>query len=132
MNINNLTLGELKQIQALLGGPSSITFSPSATTASVDPSVDPLVGKYVIVRTFSAGVHAGTLVSQEKDVVLLADSRRLWDWKAKQGVALSGVAQFGLAPDCKIDSINPLIRLTNAIETILASDSARVSINEYQ
>ena len=93
---------------------------------------DPLFGKYVVVRTYSAGVHAGTLVSQDKEVVLLAHSRRLWSWKAKQGVALSGVAQFGLGGDCKIDSINPLIRLTNAIEVIVASDEAAVSIHGYK
>ena len=120
INIEDLTLGQIKQLQNLLGAQSA----PDAP--------DPLVGKYVVVRTYSAGVHAGTLVRQDKEVVLLSESRRLWSWKAKQGVALSGVAQFGLVNGCKIDAINSLIRLTNAIEVIETSTEARLSIHEYK
>lgn len=94
--------------------------------------IDLFEGKYVICRTYSAGVHAGYLVSQDGDIVVLRDSRRLWRWKSAQpAVALSGVAQFGLAEDCKIDTSNPLIRLTGVIETILASTDAEESIREY-
>lgn len=90
---------------------------------------DILAGKYVICRCNSAGVHAGELVSQEGDVALLKDSRRLWSWKAKKGVALSGVAVNGLASGVKIDSTVELIRLTGVIETIVCTDVAKESIN---
>jgi len=119
MDINDLTLRQIKEIQALLGEKS-------------EQAKDPLIGRYVVVRTYSAGVHAGTLVKQDKEVVLLSESRRLWNWKGKQGVALSGVAQFGLDDGCKIDAINSLIYLTNAIEIIEASAEARLSIHEYK
>lgn len=119
MSIDNLTYGELKQIAALFGGQQS----------NIPQS--PFVGKYVICRCYSAGVHAGELVSQQGDVVVLKNSRRLWSWKAKNGVALSGVAQFGLQTGCKIDVINPEIMLTGVIETIQASQVARDSINDY-
>lgn len=89
---------------------------------------DPLVGKYVICRCYAAGVHAGELVSQEGDIALLKDSRRLWNWKAKSGVALSGVAANGIAPGCKVDSAVALIRLTGVIETILCTEGAQESI----
>jgi hypothetical protein len=121
MNIDDLTYGELKQIAALVGGQQS----------NISQTQSPFVGKYVICRCYSAGVHAGELVSQQGDVVVLKNSRRLWNWRAKSGVALSGVAQFGLQSGCKIDVINPEIMLTGVIETILTSHLARDSINDY-
>lgn len=90
---------------------------------------DPLQNKYVICRCYSAGVHAGELVCQDGDTVLLKDARRLWNWKAKAGVALSGVAVNGLASGCRIDSRVELIRLTGVIETILCSKEAQESIS---
>lgn len=94
--------------------------------------VDPMAGKYVICRCQSAGVHAGVLLYQAGDVVMLADSRRLWYWKAKEGIALSGVAQNGLAAGSKVDSMNPEIRLTGVIETIPCSEAAKESIHGYK
>ena len=38
---------------------------------------DPMIGKYCICRCYSAGVHAGVVVTQVGDVVQLAQSRRL-------------------------------------------------------
>ena len=119
MNIDNLTYGELKQIAALF----------SATQQAQQP--DPMIGQYVICRCYSAGVHAGVLVSQAGDVAVLKDSRRLWSWTAKDGVALSGVAQHGIKKEkSKVDTLNPLIRLTGVIETIKASHAAMESIND--
>ncbi len=84
------------------------------------------IGKYVLCRCYSAGVHCGELVSIDGDVAVLKDSRRLWYWKVKgNGVALSGVAQNGLHNDSKVDEINPLIRLTGVIETIVCSEPAK-------
>lgn len=34
----------------------------------------------VLVRTLSAGVHIGTLKSQEGTIVVLENARRLWKW----------------------------------------------------
>ena len=120
MNLDNLTYGEIKAIVAFFGNQQNQQTEPS-----------PFVGKYVICRCYSAGVHAGELVSQNGDVAVLKNSRRLWSWKAKSGVALSGVAQTGLQPGCKVDSINPEIMLTGVIETIPTSQDARESINGY-
>lgn len=91
----------------------------------------PFVGQYVICRCYSAGVHAGTLVSVDGDKVILRDSRRLWYWRAKAGLALSGVAQHGLAEDSKIDTMNPSIYLTGVIEIIPCADGVRDGINGH-
>lgn len=120
MNIDNLTFGELKQIAALFSGAQT----PSA-------SANPVIGQFCIARCYSAGVHAGEVVSVDGENVVLKDSRRLWSWKAKDGVALSGVAQAGLTADkSKVDVLNPMIYLTGVCELIPCSDKAKESINE--
>ena len=98
----------------------------SQTTAATS---HPFVGKYVIARCYSAGVHAGEVVSVDGETAILKDSRRLWSWKAKDGVALSGVAQNGVQAGCNIDTINPEIYLTGVCELIPCSAIARESIN---
>lgn len=88
----------------------------------------PFVGRYVLCRCHSAGVHTGVLVSAQGEQVILRDSRRLWSWRAVAGVALSGVAQAGLASGCKVDTENPEIALSGAIEIIPCSKTAEESI----
>ena len=116
MNINELTIGQVKEIVAMFG------------QATVSPAAHPFIGKYAICRCYSAGVHAGEVVSVNGDQVILRNSRRLWSWKANNGVALSGVAQHGLAGG-KIDTLNPEIYLTGVIEIIPCSQVAEDSIN---
>ena len=118
MNIDELTYGELKQIAAMF----SATSAPKAE--------HPFVGQYVIARCYSAGVHAGEVVSVDGENVILKDSRRLWSWKAQDGVALSGVAQCGITKQgCKIDVQNPLLYITGVCELIPCTKKARESIN---
>jgi len=119
MNIDNLTFGQLRQIAALFSG------------ANLQAQPNPVIGQYCIARCYSAGVHAGTVVSVDGENVVLKDSRRLWSWKAKDGLALSGVAQAGLtASNSKLDVMNPIIYLTGVCELIPCSDQAKESINE--
>lgn len=121
-DIDNFTLGQLKQIAALVNN----QIAPTQSTAH------PFIGKYVIARCYSAGVHAGTVVSVDGENAVLADSRRLWSWKAKDGVALSGVAQTGVQSGCKIDVVNPEIYLTGICELIPCSTAAKESIDGFK
>jgi hypothetical protein len=116
MNLDTLTIAQAREIAAMF----------SAATPSAKPH--PFVGRYVLLRCFSAGVHCGWLVSQTGDQAVLRDARRLWSWRAMAGVALSGVAIHGLAGG-KVDTLVPEIALTGVIETIPCSDIARDSIN---
>lgn len=50
-------------------------------------------GRYVIVRTYSAGVFAGTLVSRKGQGVVLKDARRLWYWKGAASLSQLAVDQ---------------------------------------
>lgn len=49
---------------------------------------------YVIVRSHTAGVHAGYLESRKGETVVLSQSRRLWQWS---GASLSQIANTGPA-----------------------------------
>jgi hypothetical protein len=118
MSIDNLTFDEIKQIVAAFG-----------QTAQAKPA-NPVVGEYCIARCYSAGVHAGEVVSVDGENVVLKNSRRLWSWKAADGIALSGVAQHGIkSRECKIDTTNPLIYLTGVCELMPCTRTARESIN---
>jgi hypothetical protein len=92
----------------------------------------PFIGTYVIARCYSAGVHAGEVVSVEGENVVLKNSRRLWSWKAKDGIALSGLAQTGLKEGCRIDVVNPLIYLTGVCELIPTASGVKEEINAYK
>ena len=115
MNIDDLTVGQVREIASMFA------------QQPAQHAQHPFVGKYAICRCYSAGVHAGYVVSVDGDRVILRDSRRLWSWKAKEGIALSGVAQHGLS-NGKVDTLNPEIYLTGVIEIIPCSDAARESI----
>lgn len=116
MNIDDLTVAQAHKIAAMFG----------FTSASRNPH--PMVGEYVILRCTAAGVHAGYLVSQDGDQAILHNSRRLWQWTANDGIALSGLAVHGLKSG-KIDTLLPRIALIGVCETIPCSDVARDSIN---
>ena len=118
--IDQLTFGEIKELMALFGN----------QTPQSGNIANPVIGKYCIARCYSAGVHAGTVVSVDGENVVLENSSRLWKWKAKEGVALSGLAQNGLEKtDVKIDTENPVIYLTGVCELIPCADGVKETIN---
>lgn len=89
-----------------------------------------LIGKFVVVRTYSAGVHAGTLEAKEGKEVRLSNAYRIWSWAQPETNtgSLSAVSQYGVGKGSKIGNAVPLIELTDAIEVIEASNRAKESI----
>lgn len=81
----------------------------------------------VLVRTYSAGVHFGTLASREGREVVLTNARRLYQWSGAcslSQVAVDGVKLSG----SKISVVVPEITLTEAIEIIPMSQTAAASM----
>jgi hypothetical protein len=88
-----------------------------------------MIGKHCVVRTYSAGVHLGTLMHLNGTNVVLKDSRRLWRWKG--AFTLSEVATKGVDKDgSRISCAVPMIDLTEAIELIPTSEEARATFDE--
>lgn len=85
---------------------------------------------YVIIRTYSAGVHVGYLLEQDGKEVTLINARRLWKWAGAftlNEIAVNGVAK----PDeCKFSCEVPKIMLTEAIEILPCTEKGRNSIKE--
>jgi hypothetical protein len=87
-------------------------------------------GKYVIVRTYSAGVFAGIFQSRKGKEVTLTKARRLWYWDG--AASLSQLAMEGVSKpeNCKFPCEVDNIILTEAIEIIECKPKARKSIKD--
>ena len=118
MNINDLKLGELKEINALF----------CAGKEQKSEGLNCMIGKKVIVRTYSAGVWFGTLEQKDRNEVILANARRMWQWWAKEGISLSSVSVNGIKHE-KSKIAEPVEAVwLEAIEIIPCSDNAVKSI----
>lgn len=83
---------------------------------------------YVIVRTYSAGVHAGYLASRKDKESCLKKSRRLWYWKGAN--TLSDIANNGVScpKECKFSQEVEEIILTESIEILPCTEKGRKNI----
>lgn len=85
------------------------------------------IRSYVVVRTFSAGVHVGTLVKREGKEVTLTDARRIWSWTGAN--TLHEIATSGVGSGSKVSKPVAEIILLEAIEIIRATEEARVNLS---
>lgn len=85
-------------------------------------------GDYIICRTYTAGVFAGTLKSRNGKEVVLSNARRLWFWSG--AASLSQLSQKGVKrpKQCKFPAEVPEVLLTEAIELLPVSEEAKTSI----
>ncbi|HKT85597.1 MAG TPA: hypothetical protein VJQ77_05875 [Novosphingobium sp.] len=98
-----------------------------------DTATDPWIGKYVVVRTRDAGVHAGLLKSRLGRECELQDSRRLWRWRVNgnKGITLSDVAVHGLDKrDTRVGSPVSIL-LTEDCEIIECTPEAAENIAQF-
>ncbi len=81
-----------------------------------------------IVRTHSAGVFYGVVVSRRGQEVVMKDARRLWYWDG--AASLSQLAMEGMkAPqNCKFPCPVREVLLLQVIEVINTTEAARKSI----
>jgi hypothetical protein len=85
-------------------------------------------GKYVIVRTYSAGVFAGNLESRNGREVVLIDARRLWYWAGAASLSQLAVDGTSQPKQCKFPVSVPRVELLEAIEILDVSEKAEASI----
>lgn len=121
IDINNLTIGQIKEINSLL--------NLGCNAPVVENKLQhPMVGKKVIIRTYSAGVWFGLLEQKEKNEVILKDARRMYQWFCKESISLSAVAIYGINQDkSRICVAVPSVWL-EAIEILPCSDESIESI----
>ena len=86
------------------------------------------IGRHVVVRTYSAGIHIGTLAEVEANAngvnIVLTDARRLWKWEG--AFTLSEVATAGINPKkSRLAVAVPEVLITQVAELIPTSEKAR-------
>jgi hypothetical protein len=87
-----------------------------------------MIGKYCMVRTYSAGVFAGTLKERNGKEGILTNARRIWYWSG--AASLSQLATDGTSEPkkCKFPAAVNEVLLTEIIEIIPITDKAKASI----
>lgn len=120
MDINNMTIGQARELAAIFGGHSD----------DAKPFT-PHIGKRCIIRTYASGVHFGTVVAQSGRQVELAYARRLWKWHSVEGISLSDVAMTGIDhSESHVCATVPAITITDALEIIPTTGIAANSITD--
>lgn len=116
MNINELTIGQAKELANLFGS--------QQTSASLHG----MIGKKCVIRTHSAGVWFGEIEQKAGNEVIVKNARRLWQWWAANSISLSGVAVYGIRQDKS--KITPVVESVwlEAIELIPCTTVAIESI----
>jgi len=117
IDINSLTIGQAKELVRTFG-----------CAQPQQSSLNGMIGKKCVVRTYSAGVWFGEIAEKSGNEVIVKNARRMWRWWAAEGISLSAVALHGIKHDqSKIAEAVPAVWL-EAIELIPASDKAIASI----
>lgn len=112
MIFDDLTIGEAKKLAFMFGGQNN--------NAANSP-LSKVIGKTCVVRTYSAGVHIGKVISINGTQCELENARRLYSWQG--AFTLSAVARNGISKESRM-SIPIDIFLTQAIEFIECTDEA--------
>lgn len=85
-----------------------------------------MIGKYVVIRTYSAGVHIGVLQAFAGKEATLSDARRIWSWEG--AFTLSEISQRGVGAGSRLSMAVPAIVLTEVIEVIPCSAEAEAQL----
>lgn len=106
MNINDLTIGQVKELSKIY------------TNGGSEDIASHYIGRYCIFRTYSAGVFFGILKSRNKDECIIENCRRIWSWSGS--FTLSKVAVDGVE-SAKLSIQEPEKLALGVIEIIPAS-----------
>lgn len=119
MNLDNLTLGQIKELKGILN---------ANTSTAQQTGLNSMIGRKVIVRTYAAGVWFGEIEQKDGEEVILRNARRMYEWWAKESISLSAVAIHGIKQDkSKIIEAVESVWL-RASEIILCTNTAINSI----
>jgi len=86
-----------------------------------------MIGKYVIVRTYSAGVFAGTVKHKKGKEIELHKARRLWSWSGAASLSQLAVEGVKFPEQCKF-AMPVDVHLTEAIEIVYTTAAAKKNI----
>ena len=126
MNIDNLTVGQLKEVAAIAATMGLIATEKKGLYS-------PLLGKYALVRSRNEGINAGYVESADETGVVLKEARRIWYHRPADETAwYEGVANSGLHQDSKISAKVPLKAIIEDYSITLCSETAKKSIEGFK
>ena len=86
--------------------------------------------KRYIVRTYSAGVFFGEIVSRNGQEVVMKNARRIWYWDGAASLSQLAVDGTSKPENCKFPVAVPEVVLTQVIEILTCTEKAIKSISE--
>lgn len=120
MNIDDLTIGQVKQIAAL-----------NIVAPDKSDMLQEYIGKYVICRTRNEGINAGIVKKIDETGVVLTDARRIWYHKPIKGSWYEAIANNGISSDSKISEPVEKVIIEDYSLTI-CTDKAIKSISQLK
>ena len=86
--------------------------------------------RYVLVRTYSAGVFVGYLESKTGGEVVLRNARRIWYWSGANSLSQLSVDGVSDPDNCKFPCEVNRVELLQAIEILEVTEKAKESISK--
>jgi hypothetical protein len=122
MNIDDLTLGQIKQLQNVIGG-----------VPQKSDLYSRYIGQYVICRSRNEGVNAGKVIALDDTGVILEDARRLYYHKPinKNVSWYEGVAKTGIDKTSKVGTPVEKVIVEEYSLTVCTADAEK-SIREVK
>ena len=87
-----------------------------------------MIGRYCMVRTYSAGVFAGTVKARDGEEITLTDARRIWYWKGAASLSQLATDVPSKPKGCKCPSPLTAVLLRGLIGIIPIADAAAAQI----
>ena len=84
--------------------------------------------KYVIVRTYSAGVFAGYLESRTGQEVVMREARRIFFWDGAASLSQLAISGTSKPQNCKFPEPVDRVELLQTIEILDCTEAAKKSI----
>lgn len=103
------------------------TYVPKGSNNQLAETLDGM--RFVIVRTYSAGVFAGYLESRNGKEVVLKKARRLWYWSGAASLSQLAMEGTNKPKECKFPVVMDRVELTEAIEIIDVTEKAKKSLD---
>lgn len=102
------------------------TYVKKSSVSEMAPKRDGM--KYVIVRTYSAGVFAGYLESRTGQEVVMRDARRIFYWDGAASLSQLAISGTTKPQNCKFPEAVDRVELLQAIEILDVTEKAKKSI----
>lgn len=124
MNLDEITLGEVKELKSLLGFNGGVQKTDNKR----------YIGEYVIIRSRNEGINSGEVIEYDETGIILKNARRIYYHKPsdKKTSWYEGVSVSGLSSDSKISC--PVLEkaIVEDYSITLCTEDAKESLKNHK